>query len=57
LRALVAAVRCDNPFYSSRLRNVDADLDSLDAFAQQVPFTTKQEVMRTSACIPLMDRT
>jgi phenylacetate-CoA ligase len=45
LRALISAVRRDNAFYRPKLREVDPDLQSLEAYAQQVPFTTKQELI------------
>src|SRR5215471_4247364 len=45
LRALVHAVRYDNPFYAAKLQAVDPDLDSLEAYARQAPFTTKQELI------------
>jgi phenylacetate-CoA ligase len=45
LRVLIAAVRRDNPFYCPKLQGVDVNLESLEAFARQVPFTTKQELI------------
>ncbi len=46
LRALLAAVRRDNPFYSQELRatGMDSDLASLNQFSKQVPFTLKPEL-------------
>src|SRR3954468_16246679 len=52
LRALIAAVRRDNPFYAARLRDVDPDLESLEAYAQQAPFTTKQELIEDQRLHP-----
>src|SRR5436189_6392606 len=52
LRALIAAVRRDNPFYRAKLQGADPDLDSLEAFAQQVPFTTKQELIEDQRLHP-----
>src|SRR5438045_5706512 len=45
LRVLIDAVRRDNPFYCPKLRDVDPALDSLEAYARQVPFTNKQELI------------
>src|SRR5438132_14433949 len=52
LRALIEAVRHDNPFYAAKLQGVDVRLDSLDAFAQQVPFTTKEDLMEDQRLHP-----
>src|SRR5215470_6503865 len=52
LRALVHAVRRDNPFYAARLQGIDTRLDSLDTYAQQVPFTTKQELIEDQRLHP-----
>ena len=46
LRELLAAVRPDNAFYEAKLgqANVDTAIESLDAFRERCPFTTKTEL-------------
>ena len=46
LRELLAAVRPDNAFYEAKLgqANVDTAIESLDAFRERCPFTTKPEL-------------
>jgi phenylacetate-CoA ligase len=45
LRALIDAVRRDNPFYRPKLRKINSEIESLEDFARRVPFTTKQELI------------
>jgi phenylacetate-CoA ligase len=47
LRALLAALLPDNPFYSAKFRaaGMDPDLASLDQFYERAPFTFKQELI------------
>jgi phenylacetate-CoA ligase len=52
LRTLIQAVRRDNPFYCPKLQRVSADLESLEAYAEQVPFTTKQELIQDQRLHP-----
>src|SRR5690348_7562968 len=52
LRALISAVRRDNSFYCPKLRDIDPDLDSLETYARQVPFTTKQELIEDQRLHP-----
>ena len=46
LRELLAAVRPDNAFHEAKLgqANVDTAIESLDAFRERCPFTTKPEL-------------
>jgi phenylacetate-CoA ligase len=52
LRALIQTVRCDNPFYRAKLRDVDPDLASLAEYSRQAPFTTKQELIEDQRLHP-----
>lgn len=47
LRALLAALLPDNPFYAGKLRvaGLDADVASLDQFRECAPFTLKQQLI------------
>ncbi len=47
LRALIAALIPDNCFYTPRFQQsgITPDIDSLDAFTQRMPFTTKQDLV------------
>ncbi|MEX2214472.1 MAG: AMP-binding protein [Phycisphaeraceae bacterium] len=54
LRALIAAIAGRNRFYSPRLQkaNITADLESLDAFSQRMPLTTKQQLAEDQLASP-----
>ncbi|MCP5110770.1 MAG: phenylacetate--CoA ligase, partial [bacterium] len=47
LNRLLRTLRESNPFYSARLEatGIQADLESLGAFSERVPFTSKQELV------------